>query len=101
MSVKMMTAVWELQLRAPQQQLLLAMADHADDDGVCWPSAERLGWKTGMSRSTVFRQLQKLKTEGLLEVVKEGSRHNPVVYRLHLENGVKKPPFKGVVRSEW
>ena len=39
MSVKIMSQVWELDIDHSEMIVLLAMADHADDDGQnCYPS---------------------------------------------------------------
>ena len=40
--------------------LLLALANYADEHGVCWPSQETLARNTEQSVDTVQRQLKKL-----------------------------------------
>lgn len=70
MSVKLMAAVWE---RGPQDQrdllMLLAIADHANDDGVCWPSVQLLANKSRCSRSTAYRTMKRLYEAGFLSGV--------------------------------
>ncbi|MFW6198811.1 MAG: helix-turn-helix domain-containing protein [Acidobacteriota bacterium] len=97
MSVKLMGEVWGLELDHNKQVVLLALADHADDDGRnAYPGVDRLAWKTGYHERTVRRVLTSLEKEGLLEVEgdKRGGRGRTTMYRLRLEKGVKKPPFE-------
>ncbi|HRO13303.1 helix-turn-helix domain-containing protein [Amaricoccus sp.] len=43
MSIKLMSAVWErLELDPYERLVSLSLADHADDDGLCYPSVARL-----------------------------------------------------------
>ena len=96
MSVRVMSGVWEVDLDHGAQGLLLALADHADDDGRrCYPSVPYLAWKTGYSESQVRRIMKQLRESGLIVPVanENGGRGNPVEYVIHLEKGSKKPPF--------
>jgi len=96
MSVKIMSQVWELDLPHNAQSIFLALADHADDDGYCYPSVGRLAWKTGYGVRQVQRTLKELRDNKLAiptgSVV--GGRHNTVVYRLDPSAGKQKPPFQ-------
>ena len=96
MSVKIMAQVWELELSHNAQSILLALADHADDDGYCYPSVGRLAWKTGYGVRQVQRTLKYLRDHKMAiptgSVV--GGRHNTVVYRLDPSAGRQKPPFQ-------
>ena len=96
MSVKIMAQVWELELSHNAQSILLALADHADDDGYCYPSVGRLAWKTGYGVRQVQRTLKDLRDQKLAiptgSVV--GGRHNTTVYKLHPSAGQQKPPFQ-------
>jgi len=47
--------------------VLLCLADHADETGVCWPSHARISKKTGLSRRTVGDCLRDLEELGLIE----------------------------------
>jgi DNA-binding transcriptional MocR family regulator len=49
--------------------MLLALADHSDNEGVSWPSIVKLMAKTGESRATVYRAVNELKKKGLLQEV--------------------------------
>jgi hypothetical protein len=51
---------------ARRKLLLLALANYADENGVCWPSQETLGRDTEQSLDTVQRQLAALEKLKLL-----------------------------------
>jgi DNA-binding MarR family transcriptional regulator len=46
--------------------ILLALAEHADEEGRCWPSLTRLAALTEADRRTVTRGLAELEARGLL-----------------------------------
>jgi biotin operon repressor len=97
MSIKVMSAVWELNLPQNQKLVLLALADHANDEGVCYPSVGRVAWKTGISERQVQRIVQKLRAAGLVVLLRnaQGGRGNPAVYEVQPQKGVKLSPFAG------
>lgn len=66
MSVRAMAWAWEQELPEGEKLLLMAVADHADDSGICWPGQENLGKKIGRSERTVRRRLTKLEMLGLI-----------------------------------
>ena len=96
MSVKIMAQVWELELSHNAQSVFLALADHADDDGYCYPSVGRLAWKTGYGVRQVQRTLKYLRDGGLAVPTGSvaGGRHNTVVYKLYPSAGRQKSPFQ-------
>jgi hypothetical protein len=96
MSVKIMAQVWELDLPHNAQSIFLALADHADDDGYCYPSVGRLAWKTGYGVRQVQRTLKDLRDQKLAIPTGSvaGGRHNTVVYKLDPSAGKQKPPFR-------
>jgi DNA-binding transcriptional ArsR family regulator len=61
-----MALVWETNVPAGEKLVLLALADCADDDGVCWPSVGTLARKTGQSQRTVQGALKALERAGHL-----------------------------------
>ncbi|AGN30403.1 hypothetical protein SXAG_00122 [Synechococcus phage S-CBS4] len=79
MSIKQMTKVWELRDLTPTHKLiLLGLADWANDEGLCWPSVDRLAQKTGLSRRTIqtnIRQLEACRYMKREEVVGRGNRY--------------------------
>jgi len=66
MSIKIMSSVWELDLKVGLKMVLLALSDHANDDGVCWPSYRKLQKKCSCSRSGLMDKMKKLEQLGYL-----------------------------------
>jgi hypothetical protein len=97
MSVQQMALVWGLKLPHNQAWILMAYADHADQDGDhVHPSIGKIAWKTGYSSRQVQRIVKDLEAKGLMELVRyrKGGRGVFPLYRLTLEKGDKKSPFK-------
>lgn len=65
MSIKAMSWVWEQHLASTTKLVLLALADHADDEGTCWPRINGVAAKCGVSDRTVQRVLQKAQDNGV------------------------------------
>ena len=67
MSVKAMTWAFGLtDLSEGHKLLLLALADFADDKGICWPSQETLALKCGVTDRTVRSRLKELEAQNFL-----------------------------------
>ena len=66
MSIKAMNWAWQIDLIANKKLTLLCLADHADNEGVCWPGISSVVEKTGLSRRTVINFLQDFESGGLL-----------------------------------
>lgn len=81
MAIRLMTAVWDDEsLPRGDVLLMLALADHANDDGACFPSIGRLARRTRSSPSTVRRHLRSLQAAGRLQVdAREGTSN---IYRI-------------------
>lgn len=79
MSIRIMTNVWERSDINPTQKLvLLALADWANDEGLCWPSINRLASKTGIAGRSVQRVIRQLEDLGLVcreEVTGKGNKY--------------------------
>lgn len=85
MSVRLMAAVFESDRLAPTERLLmLALADHADDQGLCYPSIDRLCQRTGLSRRAVQINIQKLQDQGYLIALKGGGRGHSSRYQINV-----------------
>lgn len=67
MSIEALSWAWK-QHDAPltAKLVLIALADHADHEGVCWPGQRGLGEKCGVSRQAVNRAMRKLEELGLI-----------------------------------
>jgi hypothetical protein len=79
MSIKLMTAVWDREdLSSTQKLVLLSLADWANDEGLCWPSIDRLAKKTSMAGRSVQRIIRDLESMGFIrrdEVLGKGNRY--------------------------
>ena len=94
MSIRVMAAVWELDLMSSDKFILLAFADHADDSGFCYPSLHRISWKCGVSKDTIRRCLARLVFKGIIQILSKGTgRGNTTRYRIMTEKGCSLPSF--------
>lgn len=101
MSIKLMSAVWDIELAPGEKLVLLALADQANDDGrQCWPSVETIAHRSGQGVRTVRRALESLETKGHL------TRHHrdgtSTQYHVHpCQNGspVKSAPLPKTTRT--
>jgi len=66
MSVRVMTKAWDADLPPMEKLVLLALADCANDEGICWPSATTLAKKSGQGERTVRRCIRSLIANGHL-----------------------------------
>lgn len=97
MSILLMAQVWECDLDHSQQSVLLALADHARDDGTyCFPSVARVAWKTGYSVRQTQRILKQLRYDlGILILVEDGGKVGSTnQYTIDLSKAKKKKPFE-------
>lgn len=86
MSVEQMSIVWKKEVPSNRLGMLLALADHAHDDGSnVYPSAAHLAWKVGMSERHVRTVLKELHGENVLIKVKQATPQHPTVWRLNLD----------------
>lgn len=81
MSVKVMTAVWEESVhKGAALLIMLALADHANDEGVSWPGLERLAQRARVSD----RQAQAISTaliaSGELHTLRNAGRGHTNLY---------------------
>lgn len=99
MSVKLMTRVWDrTDLSQSETLVMLALADHADESGECWPSMARVAEKARVQRRAAQRIVQKLEAMGLLTVERSVGRSNTNRFTLHVEplpenKGVEETPL--------
>lgn len=71
------------------KMVLVAMADHADDNGLCYPSMSTIGKKAGVHPRTAKRKIKRLIEMGVMSVNRRSGGYNNTTnqYRLHLEAG--------------
>lgn len=96
MSIKMMTWVWDHSPYRDDGLLIhLALADWADDEGICWPKQAMIAKKARCTVEHVRRVTKKMQQDGYLELVSvsrgPGSSHT---YRL------KYPSNSGVSKGK-
>jgi DnaD/phage-associated family protein len=81
MSVKIMSKVWEESRQTGTALLmLLAIADHANDDGVCWPSVARLAQRARVQERQAKNLISQLEAAGELSVQRGQGRTNTSIY---------------------
>lgn len=99
----MQSLAWERAKLPPSDKLvLLALADHAHDDGTsAKPGIAHLAWKTDLSERTVQRCLKNLEEAGLITPTAhaEGGRGYVTEYTLLLEGLPPKPISTSVDNS--
>jgi len=92
----MMNTVWSLDVPMTEAHLLLALADHADDDGNnVFPTVGYLAWKTNLTERGVRKMMARFRDRGVLIPMdrESGGRGRSVMYRLDLEPLPRKVPF--------
>lgn len=98
MSIAAMNWAWRQVLKPVPKLVLMALADIADDEGICWPSMSTMAAKCNVSTRTIRRSIHLLVVRGLLVVEqryrKDGSNSSNL-YRLRLRGGDKLSPPPG------
>jgi hypothetical protein len=91
-----MHQVWTLKLTPSEASVLAHLADHANDDGLSYPSVGLVAWKSNLSERTVQMALRSLQEQRLIQPLGKvfGGRGHTTRYRLHLDRGEVKPPFR-------
>lgn len=105
MSIKIMSAIFESETLGPTERLImLALADHADDTGRCYPSMQRLCQRTGLSERAVQTNIKKLQGQGYIKVVSGGGKGRPNIYFVSAnpasETPHQKPRFSNTVSDD-
>lgn len=70
--------------RTAEKFLLVMLANYANDEGICYPSLERLATELSQDRKTVIKSIKSLIKNGLLKDTgkRVGSTKSVVVYQL-------------------
>ncbi|HEY7823931.1 MAG TPA: helix-turn-helix domain-containing protein [Acidimicrobiia bacterium] len=80
MSIEALNWAWEQPVsKAATKLVLLALADHSNADGECWPSMKRIAERSDISPRHVSRAIDELVDLGLVE--KSGRRRHGGQYR--------------------
>lgn len=77
MSTIIMNCCWPLQgMTVTQKAVLISLADNANDDGVCWPSVEKIAQRTCLSVRAVRNAIKWLEENQLLQKTERYGRSN-------------------------
>lgn len=80
-----LTAVLEMiEPKGPARMVLLVLANHAGQDGECWPSVARIARQAGIVERSVYRSLEELVEGGFLTRTSRADQHRASIYRLTL-----------------
>lgn len=87
MSIKLMSKAWDLAIPQGQKFVLIALCDHANDDGVCYPSQNKLAEKCSMSDRAVINHIKWLEQQGFISKERRQSsqRRYSDLYQICLE----------------
>lgn len=103
MSNKAITWAWEQPVACARDRLvLMALADHANDDGECFPSQPQLAVKAMCSVDSVQRSLKRLIASGYVAIKSRGGIGNgrwANVYKLPVAVIVKQPAENDELQS--
>ncbi len=105
MSIRVMSRVWDIsKAEGAKLLILLALADRADEEGICWPSVAYLALKARISERQAQRLLRELEDEEAIRVEKRAGRGKTNRYRVvcGVEKVKQAPPnrvFKGAIQS--
>lgn len=116
MSIRIMTAVWDMPMQAVDKLVALALADNANEAGLCWPSIATIARKCGCSERSVQRSIRQLQADGILkrdEIVGKGCKYtfnprlcvttdnaSPVTETTHTPDCVSPKPSRTIIPSE-
>lgn len=93
MSVRWLTAAWPVETGSTSRKAVLTvLADHADEDGYCWPKVRTIALLTELTERTVSRVIGELEEAGIISVQPDyepAGRQTTNIYRLEIP---KTPP---------
>lgn len=85
----------ECQQKGERRMLMLCLAFHTDEEGICWPSQQTLAQEANLSERGVQKMMDGLIAEGEIELLEKGNgRGKTSKYRLtrYLEKGERSVP---------
>lgn len=96
MSIKLMAQVWDEATRLDGSELIvmLCLADHANDDGVCWPSTQRIADRCRVTKRHAIRLLARLERGGYIRTHKENGKATR--YTLNVTGDIAMSPVQNV-----
>jgi hypothetical protein len=86
MSVKVSSKVWQgSRHKSGNLLVLLALADHADDEGFAWPGIPLVARKARLSQRHTHRCLKQLVTSGEPEILPNRAPSGRTLYKIRLD----------------
>lgn len=83
MSIKVADRVWKYSRhRGALKLLLIALAEHANDNGICWPGVEQLAERINESKRYTRQLLSQIEEDGSIVRVIRPGRGNTTVYAI-------------------
>lgn len=80
-----MSWAWKQTLPPTEKFILIALCDHAnDDDYTCWPSLNYLENKTGFSRPTIWKAIDRLVNNGFLARIGYHGKSGSTLYEVKI-----------------
>ncbi len=99
MSVHAAKWAWSQDCPSPTAKLvLMALADHANADGECWPTMKTVAELAGVSQRSVHNHVKALETAGLVERVERrmhGGQFRGWTFRLAMSTSGSQLPVEG------
>ena len=90
-----MSEIWDNQdpqLTGSKLVIMLCLADHANDNGECWPSIARLAERARIAPANVTRHIKELEAAGYLIVTRTSGTHNTYVVSANPHTSAPPPP---------
>ena len=84
MSISFMALAWKADMPSGRKLVLLALCDHANGQGECYPSVEAIARKCSMGQRTVQQHIGELESAGIL--VRRFRKGRSTVYQLNSRN---------------
>jgi hypothetical protein len=81
MSVKWMAKMWESDLKGAELLMAIAIADHADHDGFCFPGLESLAAKLKLKKRQVQDLIDRLEKKGIVKMTRGKGRGHKTVFQ--------------------
>ena len=81
MSIDIMNLCWPIQVPPTAKAVLISLADHAGDEGRCWPSLETLAVRTCTSRRAIVDAIKQLEACGVVLADRANGRHTTYIVR--------------------
>ena len=101
MSIRQILQVWEHEFSHPHQAVMLALADHACEDGTgIRPSINRIVWKTEYSERSVQNILSQLRQLGILVITVPATYNTPNEYKFDWSAATPKPAFDDFIAQK-